>query len=493
MKSVRRLGFLAAALVMTVSTGFIGKAFASANSDSSSSGTAVDSGQRAVFTNGVCLITASGRYILSGEHTGQVLIQAARNDVVELVLDNLTLTNPNGPAILASRSRRVELILTDGAVNTISDGRHPNDENNAAIYIQHDLIIRGNGTLNVNGNYHHGIRAQDFLTIHGGVLNVTAAGDALRGRDGVIIEDGIFTLTAGGDGIQSNNDSNPERGYITINGGSFSITAGDDGIQAETAVTINGGRLNITAKDDGITSGGPVLITGGVIHVIDSYEGIEGLNVTISGGDITVFARDDGINARDGEPVRDIRGRPMARGPRNANIYVRITGGNINIHALRDGIDSNNNIFLEGGALSVSGPSRGMEGAIDLDGVMLITGGGLVTAGSVINISGQSTQPILLVMYNQQQPTGASIEVRDSQGYVILGYIAKNMFSMSAFTSPNFVIGQTYSLHINGAKINDITLNGVITSIGDGGFRGGRGGLDPGRGGRLNQPVFPRI
>ena len=458
-----------------------------------------DSGsQRPEFINGICRITSGGRYILSGAYTGQILIEASRNDVVELVLDGLTLHNPNGPAILAPRSRSVELILTGTTINAISDGRHPNDENNAAIYIQHDLIISGNGTLNVYGNYHHGIRAQDYLTIKDGIINIKSAGDALRGRDGVFIEDGSFTLTAGGDGIQSNNDSSPERGFITINGGTFAINADDDGIQAETAVTINNGNFKITAKDDGITTNGSVLITGGNISVMDSYEGIEGLNVTITGGDITVFARDDGINARDGKTVNLMRGRPMMRRPANENIFVRITGGNINLHAFRDGIDSNNNVFLEGGTLLISGPSRGMEGAIDLDGTMLITGGRLVTAGSVINVSGQSTQPVIFAGYNQNMPTGAIIEVRDTRGNSLLRYAAKNAFSMSAFTSPDFIFGQTYQLYINDEKINDITINSIITNIGGGtrgGFGGGRGGFDGdrgNRGGRMNQPGVPR-
>ncbi|MCL2242991.1 MAG: carbohydrate-binding domain-containing protein [Treponema sp.] len=434
---------------------------------------------RSGFINGVYRISSGGRYTFSGEHTGQILIEAARNDVVELVFDGLTLHNPNGPAILAPRSRNVEIILNSGTINTISDGKHPNDETNAAIYIQHNLTFSGNGTLNVNGNYHHGIRTQDTLTVKSGVYNIKAAGDALRGRDAVIIENGSFTLTAGGDGIQSNNDTNPDRGFITINGGTFVINSGDDGIQAEKNITINNGNIGITAKDDGITTNGSILITGGVINITDSYEGLEGLNVTITGGDITILARDDGINARDGETVNMGWGRPMMRRPLNENIFVRITGGNINVQAYRDGIDSNNNIFLEGGALYISGPSRGMEGAIDCDGVFLITGGKLVTAGSVINLSGQSTQPALLAGFNQNMPSGAIIEIRDSGGNSLLRYAAKNAFSMSAFTSPDFTIGQTYSLFINNEKVNDITLNSTITNIGSNNFRGG---FDGGRG-----------
>jgi len=439
-------------------------------------------------------ITSGGKYVLSGKQEGQVFIQAAKNDVVELVLDNLTLHNPNGPAIYAPRAKRVELILLDGSVNAISDGKHPNDnsnDNSAVIFVQNDLVISsngtGNGTLNIAANFQHGVRAQDTLTIKSGVFNIKAVGDALRGRDAVIVEAGTFSLTAGGDGIQSNNDVNAERGYVTINGGTFTINAQDDGIQAESSVTINGGSLTMTVKDDGITAKGSVLIAGGTIRVTECYEGIEGLNVTIKGGDIDIFSRDDGINAREYVVTTNVRGRfpmgrqPMGR-PTNENIYVRITGGNIHVYAMTDGIDSNNNVFIEGGTLRISGPSRGMDGAIDFDGTMLISGGTLVTAGSVTSVSAQSKQPAVLVGYNQQQPTGALIELRDASGKTILDYTAKTSFLMSAFTSPDLVIGKTYSLYINRQKVQDITLSSLVTAVGNSNFyRGGFGGGNRGR------------
>jgi len=150
------------------------------------------------------------------------------------------------------------------------------------------------------------------------------------------------------------------------------------------------------------------------------------------------------------------------------------------VHGSTDGIDSNNNIFLEGGTLRVSGPSRGVEGAIDFDGTMLVSGGSLITAGSVAGVSAQSKQPAALVTYNQQQPANALIEIRDANGRTILDYTAKNAFLMSGFTSPDFVIGRTYSLYINRQKVQDITLNGIVTTVGNSslnnrGFGGGRG------------------
>ncbi|MDR0465175.1 MAG: carbohydrate-binding domain-containing protein, partial [Treponema sp.] len=263
MNKIEKIKFIALLLcVLITMICCTGKAYAAGiiNTQSTREEIVAINAKQIEFTDGIARITAGGRYILSGEHEGQILIDASRRDLVQLILDGATLHNPGGQAIFAPRSLGVELILADGTINNISDGIYNDEENNAAIFVQHDLIISGGGTLNVIGNYHHGIRAQDFLTINGGTFRITAAGDALRGRDGVIINDGTFSLTAGGDGIQSNNDSNPEYGYITINGGTFDIRASDDGIQGETNVIINGGNIQISASDDGITSNGPVLV-----------------------------------------------------------------------------------------------------------------------------------------------------------------------------------------------------------------------------------------
>jgi len=509
MKNIIRVELLALLICLIMLTGCKGRVFAAGIIESSPAreeNIAINAAltaqlpARLEFINGVAKITTGGRYILSGEHIGQILIETARNDTVELILNGASLHNPSGQAIFAPRSKSVELILADGTLNSISDGRHSDEENNAAVFIRNDLIISGSGTLNVTGNHHHGIRAQDFLFIKSGTINITANGDALRGRDGVIIESGEFNLIAGGDGIQSNNNSNPEYGYIIINGGIFNIQAGQDGIQGEKDVTVNDGSLNIKANDDGITAKGSVLITGGSINITNSYEGIEGLNVTITGGDVNIFARDDGINARDSEVNVNLRGRQMTRGarpPANENMYVRITGGNVNVHALRDGIDSNNNVFLEGGVIQISGPSLGMEGAIDFDGFLLITGGRLITAGSVLYASERSTQPVLYVTFDQQLQAGVNIKIRDAEDNTLLNYTALNSFRTSVFSSPDFNIRETYSLYINDQKTTDVLIGGIITVLG--GNPGGRGrggpGINPGPGGRgenrMNQQ--PRI
>jgi len=509
-------------------------------------------GSGAVFAGGTLTIREAGTYLLSGMiENGQVLIDAGKNDVVQLVLNGVSLHNETGPAIYAPKSKEVVFIIETGTKNTISDGRdRAASQENAAIYVQDNLSITGSGLLAVTGNHSHGLRAQDTLTITGGVISVNSVGDAIRGRDGVVINDGSFTLEAGGDGIQSNNANSDDVGFILITGGSFNIKADNDGIQAESVLTITGGVFQITAGggsanapmqaqsfgrgwgrqnpipqttensismkgikagkliniaggditidaqddgvhsndrvvitagklsirtgDDGIHGDGEVTIAGGDIDIPVCYEGIEGLSVTISGGNISVISRDDAVNAADGSAAGGRTGG-WGRAPLNNNIFVRISGGTVDLFALHDGIDSNGNVFIEGGTTKISGPSQMMEGAIDFDGSMLVTGGELITAGSVLSASQNSIQPVLLVAYNRQQPSGSVIAVKDARGNTLLEYTSKTAYSMSGFTSPSFKVGETYSLFINGEKNADIRLTGIITNIGGGVNNGGRG------------------
>ena len=394
---------------------------------------------QAVFSGGVFRIVTGGRFVVSGEHEGQILIEATESDTVELVLDGATLYNPNGPAIFAPGSQRVELVLANGTVNNISDGRRPDDNANAAVYVWHDLLVSGSGTLNVNGNHRHGIRARGVLTATGGTINATAPSDTVSGRNGVVVEGGVFELTAG-----------------------------NDGIRTDASVTINGGSVTVTAIGNGINANESVLITGGSVNVIDSYEGIEGLNVTITGGDVSIFARDDGINASDfTEPVGGTRGRYGI----NPNMFVRIAGGNVRVHGLSDGIDSNGNVFLEGGRLLVSGPSGGGRDAIDMDGTFTVTGGELVAVGSIRRVSPQSTQPVLIASLGRQFAAGSIVELRDTAGRTVLEHTGETAFSTLGFTSPAFEPGGAYSIYVDGIRVSNVAITGIVTNAGTGGNR----------------------
>jgi hypothetical protein len=433
-------------------------------------------------------------------------------------------------------------VITDAASYVFPKGT---DEPDAAIFASDNLSITGLGALTVNGRYRNAIASKDTLVITGGTITVTAVNDGLRGRDALAILAGTFVVEAGNDGIKSNNDKDAAKGSITLNGGIYTIKTGADAVQAETGLTITGGTYNvitgggsantpvrtqqmgggrgafgrmpvqsvvsddsdskkafkagtfllvsggtftIDAEDDALHSNGNVTVTGGSfsiqtgddafhadnalridggrITVSKCYEGLEGAAIDINGGTITLTASDDAINASGGSAP-----------------YVRITGGTVEALSMGDGIDANGNVYLAGGVVKLSGPSMGMQGAIDFDRSFVITGGRLITAGTSLPPASQSTQPSLLVSYTSQVLSGSVISLTDSTGRELLTYTSRTACTASAFTVPDFAVGKTYTLLVDGKKRADIKLSGMVTMIAENGgaYSGGRGG--PGGGG----------
>jgi hypothetical protein len=391
------------------------------------------------FPDGYFRINAGGRHYFSGAYRGQIFIDARRDDIVQLVLNGATLYNPNGAAIYAPRSQRVEIILAEGTVNTVANRR-----DNDVININHDLIISGEGTLNVNGHSRHGIRSQDLITIESGIINATAVGSAIRGRDGVIIEGGNLALASTGDTIRTTLDTDAGSSII-INGGEVNITSGSDGMQAVSDVIINDGVINISARNDGISSGDSIIVNGGAVNIV-SEEGIETRRVYITGGDININATNDGINVR--YIIEDEDGELFANRRRNTDdIYIRMTGGNVRIHSMRDSIESDGLVFLEGGTMHISGiTSRRVSGEFVLDG------GELASVGNLIRVAEDSTQPYIESSVSRLL-ADAQIEVMDENSNVRLTYVTRGATSgYAVFSSPEFANRATYFIYVNGAQ-----------------------------------------
>ncbi|MDR2751313.1 MAG: carbohydrate-binding domain-containing protein, partial [Clostridiales bacterium] len=146
-------------------------------------------GPGAAFSQGLVKITEAGTYELSGTFTGQILVDAAKTDVVRLALKNLNITNPKGSAIYSKKAQKTVLILLEKTENSVTDGtgytfEAGTDEPNSAIFSKDSLSITGDGKLTVDGKYNMAIESKDVLTITGGEITATSVGDALRGHDG---------------------------------------------------------------------------------------------------------------------------------------------------------------------------------------------------------------------------------------------------------------------------------------------------------------------
>ena len=155
---------------------------------------------------------------------------------------------------------------------------------------------------------------------------------------------------------------------IIIDGGSYQINALDDAIHTNGSLRISAGEFTLQSRDDGIHANGMIEISNGTMD-ISAFEGIEATYILISGGDITIQASDDGIN-----------------GAHKSSQYtptVEITGGTVTVAMSAgdtDGIDSNGNVIITGGTVSVNGNS-----AFDYDGSVTFTGGTVYVNGQQVS------------------------------------------------------------------------------------------------------------
>ena len=296
-------------------------------------------------------ITASGTYILSGTlENGSIVVNATKDDKVQLVLDGVTVHAETYAAIYVVQADKVFVTLAEGSVNTLSNGGSfvQQDDNNVdgVIFAKDDITLNGSGKLVITSPAGHGIVGKDEVTITGGTYEITSAKCAVQGNDSIAISDGSFTIRAGTDGLHAENDDDDSLGNIYLAGGSFSITVADDGIHANTLLRIDGGTMTISAA-----------------------EGLEGTYIQINGGDISISAADDGVNAAKKSSVYT----PTFE-MNDGTLTVVMGAGDT------DGIDSNGNIIVNGGTINVTGQS-----SFDCDGTAQYNGGTIIVNGQQVN------------------------------------------------------------------------------------------------------------
>lgn len=385
-------------------------------------------GEGVTIDGGTVTITAGGSYTLSGQLSdGQIVVDAGKDAVVELVLSGVSVASSQSAAIYAKQAEMTIITLTEGTYNSLSDAAsyvyssQAEDEPNAALYAKDDLYIRGTGTLAVSGNYQNGISTKDSLVIESGTITVDAVNHGLRGKDNVAVLGGMITITAGGDGIQADNETDAGSGTVLVEGGTLGITAAHDGIQAVDALTVTGGEITVLAGGGYTTesyssqesykalkAAGTVLVSGGELYLNSLDDAIHAnQTVTVSGGTLTLLSRDDGIHAD--ETVNILGGTidiPICyEGLESA--VVNVSGGSVSMLAADDGInaadtgesgqgdrmgpiggwgsgDTSLQVNISGGVIVINAYGDGL----DSNGSVTMTGGELYISGPLSSANG---------------------------------------------------------------------------------------------------------
>ncbi|MBQ8966436.1 carbohydrate-binding domain-containing protein [Ruminococcus sp.] len=286
--------------------------------------------------------------------------------------------------------------------------------------------------------------------------------------------------------IQTDEDSSTKSakalkagGNIVIEDGAFNIDSADDSLHCDGAAHISGGSLTASSGDDGIHVGGDLVIDGGTVDIEKSYEGIEGMTVTIAGGDISVTARDDGINCAGGSDTASEGRMGRDQFAVQEGVFLKISGGTLYVNSGGDGLDSNGDLYVEGGYITVSGPENNGNGSVDHNGSASITGGTIIASGAVgmeemFEESG-TTQCAVLHDFTSTFAAGTEFDVTDSAGNTILSFTNDKTWQGVIFSSPDLAEGESYTVTA-GDESETITLEGVITSNGSGNGFGRMGG-----------------
>lgn len=376
------------------------------NIEVSERGFSID-GEGASAVGNVLTITTGGTYVVSGAtEDGNIIIDS--EEEVQLVLNNVSITSTENSAIYVKNAELTTITVAAGTQNTISDAENyvfeyaTEEEPDGAIFSKDDLVINGTGTLTINGNYSHAVKAKDQLLITELTLVVTSLEDAINASEELVIASGNYTITAGDDAIHSDL-------ALSIDGGVVNIISSEEGIEA-SAIAITGGDITVNSNDDALNAASDEATVN---------------SISISGGTLRVNASGDGLDA---------------------NGFIVMTSGEVIVN----GPTNDGNGFMD------------YDSSFTLTGGTLLAAG---TSGMAQSISDTSEQAALLVVFDQIQSVGTIVMLTNSEGDVIAEVTPEKEFSALLISTPEVKQGETYTVLASGVELCTVTLDTVATAI----------------------------
>lgn len=374
-----------------------------------------------------------------------------------------------------------------------------------------------------------GVSAETTLTVTGDVISIISGGGSANAQQKTdnMRDWWDFDNSASDDNSASCKGLKAGKALV-ISGGSITIDAQDDALHTDGDMTISGGECILSTGDDGAHAALSLTVLDGKITVLTSYEGLEANQITLADGELDITASDDGINANGGSdgfsggfgggfggrrsdmnsqsgdmtppdnsnmqtppdgnapsgnpptmPGQDAADSTTTDDTTDKQPVLLITGGKITVNADGDGLDSNGDLRVEGGDITINGPSNGGNGALDIGtengGAGVIAGGTLIALGTssmTENFGSTSTQCAFLVTMNSFG-AGETITITDSQGNVLYTGVTVKSANSVVFSSPDLVVGETYTVTIGSTSATVTQSSTVVGSTN--GFGGGFG------------------
>ncbi len=424
------------------------------------------------------------KYVLTGE-TSDGFFKLYSTKKQAIVLNSVSITNPDGAAINNQSKKRTFIVLNDGTKNYLTDGANYSDATDSedmkgCFFSEGQLIFSGSGYLEVDANCKAGIRSDDYVrTMPKANIWVDASsGNGIRGNEAVILTGGVVNINVTGTadkGISTDGEVRIEGGRTTIfTSGGYEYDSDENdysacsGIKADSVININGGELNIKStgtggkglncddeinindgvvriittgkrqKDSkgsvspkGIKADGKINVSGGQTQVRlegtgDGTEGIESKSeIHIEAGTVESYSYDDAINSA-------------------GNLYI--DGGYVYARSYNnDAIDANKNLYINGGVVIAEGagqPECGLDAAEQYKAY--INGGTVIAIGGGMQaIDSSSKQASIAVSASM----GMKVGILDGSK-AILAYTtpSSNCGTALMISSPSFKSGSSYTL-----------------------------------------------
>lgn len=371
---------------------------------------------------------------------GQIIVDTDDEKNVQIILNNVEITNYNSSTIVIENTSQAVITLSDDSKNILIDGEDyiltEDDSPNANIFSTEDLVIRWNWELEVIWNYNDWITSKDKLFIDSWDIKVTAADDWIRWKDYIEINWWNIEVIAEGDSIKSDDD---DKWTITINGWNIELTAWDDAINSTIYLTINWWTINI----------------------LKSYEGIESQIITFNWWEISVLSSDDWINAASSTSE-------SSKWENSDDSYVYLNWWNITLNSSWDWFDSNWNIEMNGWKLLIYWPEMDNNGSIDYNWVFEMNGWELLSIWSSWMVETPSESEyvnIINIWLNTSYWAWENIVLSNLDWDELINIYSIKRFQNIVFWSNLLETGEIYILEISGEKVYEINITDKITTV----------------------------